>query len=114
MRERFRAGRHALYDLTLADFEAKVHDELTRMLGPEGLDAGRDIAAITVNRWGHGYAYPGDPLLDERAGSPAPFEVARTMAGRVAIANADAAWSAFAHVAIDQGARAVRELLQED
>jgi spermidine dehydrogenase len=29
----------------------------------------------------------------------------------VAIANADAAWDAYAHAAIDQGERAVRELL---
>ena len=29
------------------------------MLGPGGFDAGRDIAAITVNRWGHGYSYSG-------------------------------------------------------
>ncbi len=49
-RERFRAGRAQLYDLSLEDFEARVRDELGRMLGPGGFDAHRDIAGITVNR----------------------------------------------------------------
>lgn len=35
---------------------------------------------------------------------------ARQPVGRVTIANSDAQWDAYAHVAIDQAARAVREL----
>jgi spermidine dehydrogenase len=37
--------------------------------------------------------------------------VARQPFGRVAIANSDAAGDAYAHLAIDQAARAVRELV---
>ena len=112
-RERFRAGRTQLYDVSLEDFEARARDELTRMLGPGGFQAERDIAGITVNRWGHGYSYFGDPLLN---GSPEPpaYEVARLRAGAVTIANADAAWTPFAHAAIDQAHRAVGELLADD
>jgi spermidine dehydrogenase len=36
---------------------------------------------------------------------------ARQRTARVAIANSDAGWDAYAHVAIDQADRAVRELL---
>jgi spermidine dehydrogenase len=97
--------------MTFADFEERVRDELARMLGPGGFDADRDIAAITVNRWGHGYSYAGDPLFDKQARGPMPYEVAREQIGRIAIANADAAWMPFAHVAIDQAHRAVGELL---
>jgi spermidine dehydrogenase len=81
------------------------------MLGPGGFDADRDMAAVTVNRWGHGYSYGGSTLFDLLAGGPEPYELARAPAGRVAIANSDAAWSAFAHSAIDQAHRAVQELL---
>jgi spermidine dehydrogenase len=42
-----------------------------------------------------------------------PYEIARARAGQVAIANADAPWSPFAHAAIDQAHRAVGELLGE-
>ena len=64
-RRQFRAAREVLYQLTLEDFEAKIRDELTRMLGPGGFDAEADILGITVNRWGHGYSYMGDPLFED-------------------------------------------------
>ena len=38
--------------------------------------------------------------------------LARQKAGRVAIANSDAGGDAYAHLAIDQAARAVRELTE--
>ena len=90
-RKRFGAGRQALYDTSFDEFGARVRDELTRMLGAGGVDADRDIAGIIVNRWGHGYSYFGDPLLEEAAADPPPYERARALAGNVAIANADAA-----------------------
>jgi len=111
VRQRSRAARRILFDRTFADFEKAIRDELTRMLGAGGFDADRDIAAITVNRWGHGYSYGGDPLHERPTDGPLPFEIAREPLGRIAIANADAAWMAFAHVAMEQGHRAVEELL---
>jgi spermidine dehydrogenase len=55
-REQFRIGRQSLLAMTFADFEERIRDELDRMLGAGGFASGRDIAAITVNRWAHGYA----------------------------------------------------------
>ena len=80
-RERFRDGAPALYDTTFEDVEAHVRDELTRMLGPGGFDADRDIAAVTVNRWGHGYSYGGSTLFDPPADGPEPYELARAAGG---------------------------------
>jgi spermidine dehydrogenase len=111
IRQRLRDARQLLYDTTFADVEAHVRDELTRMVGPGGFEPDRDIAAITVNRWGHGYSYSRNTLFDEPAEGPETFELARAPAGRVAIANSDAAWSAYAHSAIDEAHRAVDELL---
>ena len=97
--------------MTFADFEARIRDELDRMLGPGGFSSARDIAAITVNRWPHGYGYTANSLFD---GDDYEDTVARARApfGRVAIANSDAGGDAYAHLAIDAAARAVRELLQ--
>ena len=96
--------------MTFADFEERIRDELDRMLGPGGFSSARDIAAITVNRWPHGYGYVANSLFD-----PDDYEdgaQARPAALRpVAIANSDAAGDAYAHLAIDQAERAVRELL---
>ena len=110
-RAQYRIGRGKLFAMTFADFEEKIRDELDRMLGPGGFSSARDIAAITVNRWPHGYGYVASSLFD-----PDDYEAVLTRArrtfGRVAIANSDAAGDAYAHLAIDQAERAVRELLQ--
>ena len=111
LRTRFRAGRAQLFTTPFDTFEAKARDELTRMLGPGGFDAGRDIAAITVNRWGHGYSYSGSTLFDADGDDEAIPAAARRRAGRVAFAGSDAGWDPYAHAAIDQAHRAVDELL---
>ncbi|MGA8438164.1 MAG: hypothetical protein WB762_33080 [Candidatus Sulfotelmatobacter sp.] len=74
---------------------------MARTLAAGSFDRARDTAAITVNRWPHGYAYEYNSLFDAlwREGGETPCEVARKPFGRIAIANADAgaykqAWSA--------------------
>jgi spermidine dehydrogenase len=111
-RAQFRAGRTKLFDLTFAEFEGKIRDELERMLGPGGFSSAHDILAITVNRWSHGYSYVANSLFD-RDDYEDTLTSARRTVGRVAIANSDAGGDAYAHLAIDQAERAVRELLEQ-
>lgn len=108
-RTQFRMGRMALLDMTFADFEARIRDDLDRMLGAGGFSSARDIAAITVNRWSHGYGYVANSLFDPDD-YDAVLERARQPAGRVTIANSDSGGDAYAHLAIDAAARAVGEL----
>ena len=108
-RTQFRLGRSSLLTMEFAVFEARIRDELDRMLGPGGFSAARDIAAITVNRWSHGYAYSSNSLYEDED-DESVFLAARKPVGRVTIANSDAQWEGYAHIAIDQAARAVREL----
>ncbi len=110
-RGQFRIGAAQLLEMTFSDFEEKIRDELDRMLGPGGFSSARDIAAITVNRWPHGYSYVANSLFDG-ADYESTVALARAPFGRVAIANSDAGGDAYAHIAIDQAERAVRELLQ--
>jgi spermidine dehydrogenase len=109
-REQNRQARQLLYDTTFEDFEFHVRDELGRMLDAGGFDPDADIAAITVNRWGHGYSYSGDRLHAADEDAQHPYELARTRCGNVAIANADAGWMPLASEAIAQAHRAVTEL----
>ena len=111
-RDQHRAGRAELLATPFETMERNTRDELARMLGPGGFDPARDIAAITVNRWAHGYAYEYDTLSDPPPppGHPRPCVVARQPFGRITIANSDAGASAYAKTAIDQAHRAVREL----
>ena len=112
-REQHRAGRVELLTMTLDTFERHVREQLTRMLAAAGFDAARDLVALTVNRWPHGYAYQYNSLWDPFwiAGGPLPCVAARKPFGRIAIANSDAAAYAYTDAAIDQAHRAVREVL---
>jgi spermidine dehydrogenase len=110
-RAQFRIGRQKLLTTTFADFEARIRDQLDRMLGSGGFSSERDIAAITVNRWAHGYGYVANSLFDPDDYEERVVDVARRTVGRVGIANSDAGGDAYAHLAIDQAGRAVRELL---
>jgi spermidine dehydrogenase len=105
-------GRAALQGWGFAMLEGEVRSLLDGALGDFGFDSARDIEAITVNRWAHGYAYeymrPWDRYWPR---GPLPCESARRGWGRVAIANSDAGAYAYAHSAIDQATRAVQELL---
>ncbi len=110
-RAQFRIGQGKLYAMTFADFEERIRDDLDRMLGPGGFSSARDIAAITVNRWPHGYSYVANSLFDADDYENSVLKVARQPFGPLAIANTDAGGDAWVHYAIDQADRAVKELL---
>ncbi|HXV37209.1 MAG TPA: hypothetical protein VEC18_08670, partial [Myxococcota bacterium] len=110
-REQYRAGRHALLATPFEAIEREIRRQLAGMLGGGGFDPARDIAAITVNRWAHGYAYwydvVGDPAYEPGS---YPNEIGRQRFGRIAVANSDAAGRATLDAAIDEAKRAVGEL----
>ncbi|MBT1267431.1 NAD(P)/FAD-dependent oxidoreductase [Pseudomonas sp. VS38] len=109
-RDQARAGRGKLYGQTFEQLEAQLRDQLQRMLGPGGFNHQTDILAITVNRWSHGYATFSNSLFDDADESEKLKDLARQPVGHVSIANSDAAWSAYAHAAIDEAYRAVGEV----
>ena len=77
-REQHRAGHFDILGTSFATFEHNIRDQLGRILGPGGFDADTDIAAITVNRWPHGYAYEYNPLFDpDWPEGSAPHEIGR-------------------------------------
>jgi spermidine dehydrogenase len=105
-------GRMELYTTTFETMERNIRDQLARTLNGSGFDPARDIAAITVNRWPHGYAYEYNSLFDSfwLEGGETPCEIARKPFGRIAIANADAGAYAYTDEAINQAYRAVSEI----
>ena len=94
-------------------FERNIRDQLGRTLDGGGFDPARDIEAITVNRWPHGYAPEYNPLFDpDIPDSERPNVKGRAQFGRIAIANSDSGGGAYTDVAIEQADRAVNELLK--
>ncbi len=106
-----RAARGRMLGMAFDDYEREVRRILNGLLGPGGFDAARDILAITVNRWPHGYARDHVDLEDADWNvEPPPEVVGRQRFGNIAIANSDAGADAYTHAAIDQAWRAVNEL----
>jgi len=113
-KDQYRAGRFELVNTKFETFERNVRDELDRALSAGGFDPARDIQAITVNRWPHGYAYEYNELFEplDRPASERPCVIGRQPFGRIKIANSDADGRAYTNTAIDQGYRAVREIVE--
>lgn len=108
-REQHKVGRMELLETPFETFERAVRDQLGRALSAGGFDPARDIAAITVNRWPHGYAAEYNSLVDPDEGLP--LQAARARFGAITIANADSGGGAYTDMAIDMAHRAVGELL---
>ncbi len=111
-REQALAGKRQLMTITFEDMERSIRELLSKSLAGTSFDPATDIEAITCNRWSHGYAYeymrPWDQFWPD---GPLPIEAARQPWGRIAVANADSGAYAYAHSAIDQAVRAVRDLI---
>ena len=114
----WRVARASLLATSFETFEEKIRDQLGRMLSAGGFDPSRDIEAITVNRWPHGYAYGHDPetgqvawMLDELPPERSPWLAARKRHGRIAIANSDATADAMTEGAFKAAHLAVTSLL---
>ena len=110
-RDQQRAGRMELYTMPFSTFEKHIREQLGAILSPAGFDPARDIQAITVNRWPHGYAYEYNSLFDpDWPEDQQPCVVGRQPFGRISIANSDAEAFAYTNAAIDQAYRAVKEV----
>jgi spermidine dehydrogenase len=105
-------GRRKLLETPFSVFESHVRNQLNQALAAGGFDADRDIEAITVNRWPHGYAYDPNLIWEPEWSSDAekPWVIGRQAFGRIKIANSDAQASAMTQAAIEQAWRAVEEI----
>ena len=93
--------------------ERSIRGQFATMLAGGGFDPAREIGAITVNRWPHGYSYWYNALFDpnypeDEEGTP--HVIGRKPFGRIAIANSDSGAWAMAEGAIYEANRAVEEL----
>ncbi|NNC97410.1 MAG: NAD(P)/FAD-dependent oxidoreductase, partial [Gammaproteobacteria bacterium] len=62
--EQWREGRRRILTTSFDTFEQNVYTQLNQALASTGFQAERDIRAITVNRWPHGYAYSPDLIWE--------------------------------------------------
>ena len=113
-REQHVQGRRDLYEMTFGDLERDIVGAMSGALEGGGFDAERDIAALTVNRWPHGYAYEYNELFDPPEWGPenGPHLKGAAQMGRISIANSDASAYAYVNGAFDAAHRAVNEQIK--
>jgi spermidine dehydrogenase len=112
--DQWREGRMRVLTTSFDDFEGHVKNQLNQALSSVGFDADKDISAITVNRWPHGYAYSDELLWEPEWPDEAskPWVIGRQPFGNIHIANSDAGVGADTNTAISQAYRAVQEILK--
>jgi len=115
MDDQFRACRRGLLKTPFETFERAIRTQAAAALAGTSFDPARDIVAITVNRWPHGFATGRNVLFDKTGGNTvAPYLIATRKWGRITIANSDAARVGLATTAIQEAWRAVSDLEQRD
>ena len=59
------------------NYERQIREQFSDMFARAGLNTGRDIAGIILNRWGHAYLSPQPGFFFGQDGRPAPREILR-------------------------------------
>ena len=123
IQEQNRQGRHKMYAMSFEDYEREIRLVLEGTFERFGFDFDKEVAAITVNRWPHGYAYEYNELYDDptfgpyhgSAGGPdkGPHVLGRKRIGNITIANSDSSAYAYVQGALDAAHRAVGELYND-
>ena len=86
--------------------------QMTKMFSAAGFDAARDIAGITVNRWGHSYIVCPPGFFFGSEGKPAPREIVKRRFGRVAFGHAEHNGLQEWFGGVENGERAARQILE--
>jgi spermidine dehydrogenase len=107
-------GRAEMISTSFREYERQIRRQLTDMFARSGFDAGRDIAGIILNRWGHAYASPAPGFYFGKDGKPAPGDVLRAAPfARIAFANTDLSGTPDHKSSILEADRAVEQLLDQ-
>jgi spermidine dehydrogenase len=107
--DQFRIVRMGMLSKDFAFWERQIRTMAAGALSGTNFDPARDIVAITVNRWPHGFA-TGRSTLEDDPTQISPTIIAKQRFGNIAIANSDAAGTSLAQSAIQEAYRAVQDL----
>jgi spermidine dehydrogenase len=106
-------GRMELFSTPFRVYEERIREQFSALFARSGFDVKRDIAGIILNRWGHAYLSPQPGFFFGSQGQPAPGEFLRTHPyGRIAFANSDLAGIMDHRMSIQEGRRAVEQILR--
>jgi spermidine dehydrogenase len=105
-------GRAELLSTSFREYERKIREQFTEMFSMSGFNPQKDIAGIILNRWGHHFISAQPGFMFGKQGKPSPRDVLRNAPfGRIAFANTDLTGDSGHDLAIEEGHRAVIQLV---
>ncbi|MDG1707482.1 MAG: NAD(P)-binding protein [Emcibacteraceae bacterium] len=106
-------GREEMFAKSYADYEKEIVDQMTDMFADYGFDAKRDIAGIVLNRWGHAYISPQPGFHFGKDGKEAPKEIVRKGFGNIQFGHSELTGYMSHTRALEEGARAARDVMKK-
>jgi len=104
--------RWELFGTPYRDIELKIRKQMVQLFNRGGFDPARDIAGITLNRWGHAYVVPEPGFFHPLSGGKSNSDIIREGYGHIYFAHSELrGLQAFAG-AYAEGQRAARQVLK--
>ncbi len=105
-------GRLELISTPFKTYERQIREQFSDMFSRSGFDVRKDIAGLILNRWGHAFVNPAPGFYFGNPGEPSPSGVLRQKPfGRIAFAHCDLTGYPYHPNSIQEGQRAVRQLI---
>jgi spermidine dehydrogenase len=82
-------ARMKVFGTTFFDYEKQLRTQLLEQFGASGFDPEKDIAGITLNRWGHARITQGPGFYFGKDGQASPREVVQKGYGRIIFGHSE-------------------------
>jgi spermidine dehydrogenase len=109
-REQAARVRGEILATPFAEYERRIRSQMVKMFGSAGFDPTRDIAGLTLNRWGHAYIVPDPGFFFGKNGRPSNSDIIRKDIGPIAFASAELNGEQTFVGAVHESQRAVAQL----
>ena len=101
-----------LWRKSYRDYEIQIRRQFTEMFASAGFDARRDIAGIVLNRWGHSYVVPEPGSITAPRSGGRRTDVLTQRAGRMAFGHCEINGMQEWFGGVENGERAMRQVLE--
>jgi spermidine dehydrogenase len=89
VRESAQQSRWEMFATPYLDYEQRIIRQMQRLFSSGGFEVNRDVAGITINRWGHAFSVPWPGFVHGLNGKQSHADRLREGHGRVLFANGE-------------------------
>ena len=112
VREQAQQSRWEMFATPYAKYEKRITRQMQQLFARGGFDAGRDIAGITINRWGHAFSVPWPGFVLGLNGKQSNADRLREGHSRILFSNGELHGMQGFVGAFGEGKRAAQQVLE--